>query len=464
MLGRQVAVAVVLELRPGHRLLAQPLPGQPPVGVPEAQPVVRVAHLGVDLGAGAVDPLQHGVDQHQQRRVVHLPATLARQGIRLRQHQGEGGQRRPLQYCACHVDGRRGGAADALAGAQVVHRQQLGHRHVQQGGHAGRDGLVGEGHPRHGLGPIEGGEAGSVAGARLRRGRCRGTHREGAPGQSCQGHDDPSRPAHRWAVTLLDTPPRPTFRSPRRSYERQPAGVARRRTCLVCNHPLTHRETGRPRTYCSLSCRSLSCRQLRYRRRRKLRQREEALTRAQLWATTAAPRAQVLAAFPHITLDVAATSETALTELHIGPDQADPRLLDALDPAVDWAELADGGACWMNSPYRRGALEPFLAKAVATAARSDVIGLIPYKPNERWWIRWVRDTGARGEAFPGRLSLTTPTGHRTGPLRWEWPWCAGRCGSARFPSAGRHGCLASRQTSRRPSGPPSPRPGAHSLS
>jgi hypothetical protein len=181
--------------------------------------------------------------------------------------------------------------------------------------------------------------------------------------------------------------------------------VARRRTCLVCKHPLTHRETGRPRTYCSLSCR-----QRLYRRRRKLRRREEALTRAQLWATPVATRTQARAAFPHITLDVAATRDTALTELYIGPDQADPRLLDALDPAVDWAELAGGGACWMNCPYRRGVLEPFLAKAVATAARCDVIGLIPCKPNERWWIRWVRDTGARWEALPGRLSFDHPDG------------------------------------------------------
>jgi hypothetical protein len=147
-----------------------------------------------------------------------------------------------------------------------------------------------------------------------------------------------------------------------------------------------------------------------YRRRRKLRQREEALTRAQLWATPAATRTQVLAAFPHITLDVAATRDTALTELYIGPDQADPRLLDALDPAVDWAELAGGGACWMNCPYRRGVLEPFLAKAVTTAARCDVVGLIPCKPNERWWVRWVRDTGARWEALTGRLSFDHPDG------------------------------------------------------
>ncbi|MCZ2859187.1 DNA N-6-adenine-methyltransferase [Blastococcus sp. VKM Ac-2987] len=181
--------------------------------------------------------------------------------------------------------------------------------------------------------------------------------------------------------------------------------MPRRRTCLACKRPLAHPDTGRPRTYCSLSCR-----QRLYRKRRKQQQRDEASLLAQLWATPVALRALVWAAFPHITLDVAATRDTALTELYIGPDQTDPLLQDALSPEVDWAELAAGGACWMNCPYRRDLLPRFLAKAVATAAHCDVVGLIPCKPTERWWITWVRDTGARWEAIPGRVAFDHPDG------------------------------------------------------
>lgn len=181
--------------------------------------------------------------------------------------------------------------------------------------------------------------------------------------------------------------------------------MPRRRTCLACKRPLAHPDTGRPRTYCSLSCR-----QRLYRKRRRQQQRDEASLLAQLWATPVALRALIWAAFPHITLDVAATRDTALTDLYIGPDQSQPRLRDALDPEVDWAELAAGGACWMNCPYRRDLLPQFLAKAVATAAHCDVIGLIPCKPTERWWNTWVRDAGARWEAIPGRVAFDHPDG------------------------------------------------------
>jgi phage N-6-adenine-methyltransferase len=48
------------------------------------------------------------------------------------------------------------------------------------------------------------------------------------------------------------------------------------------------------------------------------------------------------------------------------------------------------GKCWMNPPYGRGMLLPFVKKAVEEAYKGNlIIGLIPVATSTKWWQRYV---------------------------------------------------------------------------
>ena len=185
----------------------------------------------------------------------------------------------------------------------------------------------------------------------------------------------------------------------------------RRRTCAHCSVPITQGATGRPRLFCSASCREMA------HRRRKARR-----PARNSWFTPEPLRTEVKARWP-IALDAAAEEASHLVDAWLGLDHPDPARRDALG-FEHWGLVPGftGGAVWLNPPYRpRPAITAFTAKAAATgAAGITVIGLVPASVDAAWWREHVNAAGAAVEFLPRRLRFDGP--HASG---YQAPWpCA----------------------------------------
>lgn len=186
----------------------------------------------------------------------------------------------------------------------------------------------------------------------------------------------------------------------------------RRRVCGHCSAPLTQPTSGRPRRWCSGSCRQAAYAQ---RQRRKSPRND--------WYTPEPLRSEVQRRWP-LVLDAAATAQSKLAEAYLGLDHHDPDRRDALAYA-DWHSLAvdaGGGVVWLNPPYLPAKLlDAFLVRAVVTAAAgTSVVGLVPASTGTRWWWTHIVDAGAHVEFLRGRLSFTGPYAEPTGGAVAPW--------------------------------------------
>jgi phage N-6-adenine-methyltransferase len=95
-------------------------------------------------------------------------------------------------------------------------------------------------------------------------------------------------------------------------------------------------------------------------------------------------------------LDVAASRSNRKCNCWLGPEQKSAGLRDGL--RADWLaiclqEVDALPTAFMNPPYARDLgmlLEPWIKKAHAEAARGlIVVGLIPHRPDTRWWHAYV---------------------------------------------------------------------------
>jgi len=112
------------------------------------------------------------------------------------------------------------------------------------------------------------------------------------------------------------------------------------------------------------------------------------------------------------TLDVCALPATAKCDRYFTPDD------DAL--IQNWG--GDGAVCWMNPPYSRGLITPFMLKARAEAERgAQVVCLVAARTDTRWWwevctygeIRFIRGRinfvgGKNGSTFPSAVVILHP--------------------------------------------------------
>lgn len=121
-----------------------------------------------------------------------------------------------------------------------------------------------------------------------------------------------------------------------------------------------------------------------------------------------------------MTLDAAATRDSALVASYLGPDHAEADRRDAL-ALPHWAALAAGGVAYVNPPYLPvPVLSRFLERAAATAAAGvTTVALVPASTGAAWWWRHVVDTGASVEFLRGRLAFTGP--HAKPGATAPWP-------------------------------------------
>jgi phage N-6-adenine-methyltransferase len=79
----------------------------------------------------------------------------------------------------------------------------------------------------------------------------------------------------------------------------------------------------------------------------------------------------------HFTLDVCA-------------DMHNAKLANYYSPTENGLLQAWAGTCWMNPPYGRGMIGPWIKKAYDSACSGDatVVCLIPARPGNDWW-KWV---------------------------------------------------------------------------
>jgi DNA N-6-adenine-methyltransferase (Dam) len=178
----------------------------------------------------------------------------------------------------------------------------------------------------------------------------------------------------------------------------------RRRVCERCRAPISQPPTGRPRKYCSGACRKAAT-IARQRRAGTPQHRDQ-------WFTPEPLRTHIREQW-NLTLDVCAGPENALAARWIGPQNPDPRLRNALDPTLDWAELAGpGGVAYCCPPFTpvTTVLEPFLEKCHRTAREGGVttVGLIPAQITNLWWVRHVEQAGAWVCPVPGRVGFAGP--------------------------------------------------------
>jgi phage N-6-adenine-methyltransferase len=154
---------------------------------------------------------------------------------------------------------------------------------------------------------------------------------------------------------------------------------ARTRRCRRCRAPFAVAATGRPRRYCSDSCRKAA-----YRRRR--RRSVHFSSKSVEWSTPQDLFDEFDAEFG-FGLDVCATAENAKCARYF--TRADDGL------ARQWA-----GSCWMNPPY--STIAAWVRKAWESAqAGATVVCLVPSRTDTAWW----HDYCARGEVrfLQGRL-------------------------------------------------------------
>lgn len=101
-------------------------------------------------------------------------------------------------------------------------------------------------------------------------------------------------------------------------------------------------------------------------------------------------------------VDVAATKLNRKCPDYFGPDNADPKLRDAL--MVDWSRYGSLSRCWMNPPYSRGLQGKFIAKAAAERERGVLtVALLPARTDTKAFHRYIYDTNT----------------HNFGPYRWR---------------------------------------------
>lgn len=124
------------------------------------------------------------------------------------------------------------------------------------------------------------------------------------------------------------------------------------------------------------------------------------------WWTPAWMRERVLAEW-NITLDAAASAESALVSNWFGPTHDDPARRNALELPWD-----TDGVVFCNPPYSGGMLPRFAAKFAEEAARGvQIVGLIPVSTGSRWWADHVTPY-ADVEFITGRIKFEGP--HSTG--------------------------------------------------
>lgn len=121
-------------------------------------------------------------------------------------------------------------------------------------------------------------------------------------------------------------------------------------------------------------------------------------------------------------LDAAALAGSAKCNRYYGPDHADPDRRDGL--VLDWAAEAQqlGGAVWLNPPYSRPLMAPFIRKAYEESRRgATVVLLIPARTDTAVWhdyvmrgeVRFLRGRVKFGDAkagapFPSAVVIFRP--------------------------------------------------------
>lgn len=171
--------------------------------------------------------------------------------------------------------------------------------------------------------------------------------------------------------------------------------------CLHCKTPVIQHALGRPRRYCSDSCRVMAS-----------RKRKRASVPRDDWRTPQWLRDRVLAEH-QIGLDACAFADSALVPNYLGTDHLDHSRRDALAYQSWYELLPNDGMVWCNPPYRVKALRAFLERCKATAEHGvPVLALVPASTSSDWWHTYCQ--GAHVEFLRGRLVFTSP-GVEQGP-------------------------------------------------
>lgn len=165
--------------------------------------------------------------------------------------------------------------------------------------------------------------------------------------------------------------------------------------------------TGRPRRFCSATCRQGA-----YERRLVRRS-----PRHEWWTP---PRLRALVQdIVKPALDGAACPDSTLAAEWLGPRHSDPSRRDAL-AFQHWADLSPRrGWVWLNPPYNPVAvMRRFLESARTTAQRgTPVLALVPASVGTRWWREAVEATAQAYWVLDGRVTYTGP--HSVGyPAPW----------------------------------------------
>ncbi|MGV8979192.1 MAG: DNA N-6-adenine-methyltransferase [Cellulomonas sp.] len=179
--------------------------------------------------------------------------------------------------------------------------------------------------------------------------------------------------------------------------------MARTPSCARCRTPLPPAAgTGRPRRWCSDSCRTSA-----YRERRRHRARRD--QRAAWW--TPLDLADRVRGEHDLGLDAAACQQSSLVpDSWLGPTHPDADRRDAL-AYRSWGRLVEPGqTVWINPPYTPvPLLRSFLEVAAQTAADGTaVVALVPASTSSAWWHDAVLGAGAEVEFLRGRLRFRGP--------------------------------------------------------
>lgn len=136
--------------------------------------------------------------------------------------------------------------------------------------------------------------------------------------------------------------------------------------------------------------------------------RKSKLSESDEWRTPPDLFAALSATYGPFTLDAAASASNHLL----------PRYFTKETSALErsWAAATTNGRAWLNPPYSRGSLDPFMAKARAEVLDELALVpcLVPHYTAEGWWHRHV-------EGPAGALLRMTSTSTLLGPCtRLEW--------------------------------------------
>lgn len=89
--------------------------------------------------------------------------------------------------------------------------------------------------------------------------------------------------------------------------------------------------------------------------------------------------------------------------------------------SVDWAALSwtVGGAMWLNPPYSRGLISPFMEKAAkACQLGAEIVALVRFDPSAKWFQRYVDRKASRVLMLPKRVKFVGA------PAAYNFPVCA----------------------------------------